>query len=106
MEIKALALEIKQHLNKHLNDMVSDVVVFGSRVWGNARNDSDFDVIIIVKDNCSRKIHRQINDLCYDIDLKYDLFLDTQIISEQELKKGIRGRHPVFKTALTKGIHA
>jgi hypothetical protein len=39
-------------------------------------------------------------------DLKYEIFLDTQIISEQEMRESIRGKHPVFKTAMQKGIHA
>jgi hypothetical protein len=39
-------------------------------------------------------------------DLKYDIFLDTQIISEEELKNGIRGKPPVFQIAIKEGLHA
>ncbi len=106
MEIKLLAAEIKQHLNNHLDGIVSDVIIFGSRVWGKARKDSDYDAIIVLTAEYTRKVQKQINDLCYDLDLKYDIFLDTQIISEYELKNGIRGKHPLFKTVIKKGIHA
>lgn len=106
MDIKSLAIEIKQLLNNHLGNLVSDVVVFGSQVWGNSAKDSDYDVIIILSTRYDRKIQRKINDLCYELDLKYEIFLDTQIISERELKEGLRGKHPVFKTAMQKGIHA
>jgi len=106
MEIKFLAAEIKRHLNDHLNNIVSDVIIFGSQAWGKAGKDSDYDAIIVLTMNYNRKIQKQINDLCYDLDLKYDIFLDTQIISEQELKDGIRGKHPIFKTAIKEGIHA
>ncbi len=101
-----LAKEIKQHLNKALNNRISDVVIFGSRVEGNASKDSDYDVLIVLNTSYDRKIQKSINDLCYDFDLKYNIFLDTQIISEFELKDGIRGKHPVFKNALKEGVHA
>jgi len=106
MDSKLLAKEIKQHLNKHLNNIVSDVVIFGSQVKGNATVSSDYDVLIILNKNYNQKTKKIINGLCYDFDLKYDIFLDTQIISEFELKNSVRGKHPVFKTALKEGLHA
>ena len=33
---KQLSTQIKQHLNESLNNIVSDVVIFGSRVKGQA----------------------------------------------------------------------
>lgn len=103
---KLLAKEIKQHLNNSLNNIVSDVVIFGSRVKGKATINSDYDVLIVLNTNYDRKVQKAINDLCYDFDLKYNIFLDTQIISEFELKNSIRGKHPVFKNALKEGLHA
>jgi len=106
MEIRSLAKEIKQHLNKNLDNIVSDVVIFGSQIKGKATQDSDYDVLIILRKNYDRKTKKLISDLCYDFDLKYDIFLDTQIISEDELKNGIRGKHPVFQIAIKEGLHA
>jgi len=106
MESIVLAREIKQHLNKHMNNIVSDVIIFGSRVKGTADNDSDYDVLIIINTDYNQKTKKIINGLCYDFDLNYNIFLDTQIISESELKNGLRGKHPVFKTALKEGLHA
>ena len=101
-----LAKEIKQYLNDSLDNIVSDVVIFGSRVKGQANKNSDYDVLIVININYNRKVQKSINDLCYDLDLKYNIFLDTQIISEFELKNSIRGKHPVFKNALKEGLHA
>lgn len=53
-----------------------------------------------------RRTKKLISDLCYDFDLKYDIFPDTQFISEDELKNGIRGKHPVFQIAINEGLHA
>ncbi len=106
MESKLLAKEIKQHLNKYLNNIVSDVVIFGSRAKGTADKDSDYDVLIVLNMEYTQKTKKIINGLCYDFDLKYDIFLDTQIISISELGNSIRGKHPIFKTALKEGLHA
>ena len=106
MESKLLAKEIKLHLNKHLNNIVSDVVIFGSRAKGTADNDSDYDVLIILDTDYNQKTKKLINGLCYDFDLNYNIFLDTQIISKSELTNSIRGKHPVFKIALKEGLHA
>lgn len=103
---KLLAGEIKQHLNEHLDNIVSDVIIFGSRVKGNFSKDSDYDVLIILNTTYNRRTQKLINDLCYSFDLKYNIFLDTQIISELEIGKSIRGKHPLFRNALKEGIHA
>ena len=106
MESKLLAKEIKQHLNAHLNNIVADVVIFGSRVKGTADSNSDYDVLIILNTDYDQKMKKIINGLCYDFDLNYDIFLDTQIISQSELRNNIRGKHPMFKVALKEGLHA
>ena len=106
MDGKQLALEIKNHLNLHLENRILDVVLFGSRTKNTAHEESDYDVLIILKNGDDRITRRRINDLCYDIDLKYNIFLDTQIISKDELLHGIRGKHPIFRLAIKEGIHA
>jgi predicted nucleotidyltransferase len=101
-----LAKEIKELLNFHLNGLVQEVILFGSRVKRTARTDSDYDVLIILNGIDNRQIRRKISDLCYDLDLKYDIFLDTQVITLDEIKNGLRGKHPVFIDAIKEGIHA
>lgn len=70
---------------------------------GNAHDESDYDVLIVIKGDYSGKDEARILDLCYDIDLKYNIILDIHIISEKELKTS-RGRQPIFINALNKGL--
>ena len=105
MESDLLMKELKDHLNRHLNNKVVEVILFGSRVKGTANKDSDYDVVIVINTQDDRKVRREINDLCYDLELKYNIFLDTQIISKDELEYGLRGKHPVFRLAVKEGIH-
>jgi len=106
MDNKLIIKELKDLLIRNLGDNVSDIILFGSQLKGTASDNSDFDVLIVLKNDYNWKLKRKINDLCYDIDLKYNIFLDTQIISQHELKNSIRGKHPIFSNALKEGYHA
>ncbi len=106
MDNRIIVKELKNILVGNFGDSISDVVLFGSQLTGKATEDSDIDVLIVLKHDYDRQMKRNINDLCYEIDLKYDTFLDTQIISLNELKNSLRGKHPIFSNALKEGYHA
>jgi uncharacterized protein len=102
--IKILS-ELKSHLIKNYGESVIDVILFGSRALGVSNEFSDYDVLIVLENDYSGKDENQILDLCYDIDLKYGIFLDIHLISLKELTS-VRGRQPVFTNAIKSGIHA
>lgn len=106
MDNRLIIKELKNLLIENFGNNIQDVVLFGSQLKGKATDDSDVDVLIVLKNDYDRKMKRKINDICYDIDLKYDTFLDTQIISLNELKNSIRGKHPVFSNAIKDGYYA
>jgi predicted nucleotidyltransferase len=78
--------------------------LFGSQVYGNSHKDSDYDLLVILKDKADWKIEREISDMCYEIDLKYNIITDTHIISEPELST-LRGKQPIFVNAISNGLH-
>jgi len=81
------------------------VILFGSQARGDSKEYSDYDVLIVLDKDYSGKDENQILDLCYDIDLKYNILIDAHLISSKELTS-IRGRQPVFVNAIKSGIHA
>ena len=80
-------------------------VLFGSQVYGHVSKDSDFDILIILKKKADWKIEREISDLCYEMDLKYNVITDTHVIGETELNT-LRGKQPIFVNAIANGLHA
>jgi hypothetical protein len=64
---------------------------------------SDYDILIVLKHKPDWVPEREISDICYEIDLKYNIITDTLIISEPELKN-LRGKQPVFVNALENGL--
>nr|NQU91974.1 nucleotidyltransferase domain-containing protein [Bacteroidota bacterium] len=106
MDNRIIVKELKKILVENLGDNVSDVVMFGSQLRGSALADSDIDILIVLNSDNDGALKRKINHLCYQIDLKYAVFLDTTIISKNELNSSLRGKHPLFINALQEGYYA
>lgn len=100
-----ILVDLKQHLKKNYGDSVKDVVLFGSRAYGDSTEYSDYDVLIVLNKDYSRKDENKILDLCYDIDLKYDILLDVHVLSRKEITS-LRGKQPIYVNALKSGIYA
>ena len=97
--------DLKQHLQKHYGNSIKDVVLFGSQSRGDSNEYSDYDILIILAKDYSRKDENKILDLCYDIDLKYNILIDVHLLSQREMKSK-RGKQPIFINALKSGLYA
>jgi len=102
---KVVLNDLSNLLKARFADNLKDVVLFGSQANDTAHIDSDYDFLIVLKEKVDWKIEREISDLCYEIDSKYDILTDIHILSEGELST-IRGRQPIFVDALANGLHA
>lgn len=107
MEIdkKMMLNDLDHLLRSRFPDILKDVILFGSRVYGKGHKDSDYDILIILKQKADWKTEREISDICYEIDLKYNIITDTHIMSVSELST-LRGKQPVFLNAISKGLYA
>lgn len=107
MEIdkKKILEDLNFLLKSRFADDLKDIVLFGSQVNGQSHNDSDFDILIILTKKADWKIEREISDLCYEVDLKYNIITDTHVIGEPELNT-LRGKQPIFVNAIAKGLYA
>lgn len=95
--------EIKQKLHQEFPADIDRIIFFGSRVKGSALKDSDYDILIVVKDDYDWEFKTRVYDTVYDLDLKYDILIDIKIISLNELKT-IKGYQPFILEALEQGI--
>ena len=97
--------DLKNNLLKRLGENLSDIILFGSQLSDLQNPESDYDILIIVKNKPDWKLEREISDICYEIHLKYGILTDTHILSETELNTP-RGKQPVFVKAINQGFHA
>ncbi len=103
---KAIIKELKDALVVNFREDIKDVILFGSQVTGKAHNDSDYDVLIILNNDYDWEYRCRITSVVYDLELKYDIFIDKKIISTNELYHTIKGMHPLYQDAMQEGIYA
>jgi len=104
MDKKAIVLhDIKNQLMNQLGSDLVDVFLFGSQAKNKETPDSDYDILILLKTKKDWRTKEAIIDICYDIDLKYDILIDPHILSEEELLTP-RGKQPVFINAMQNGL--
>jgi predicted nucleotidyltransferase len=98
--------ELKNILTRKAGKDIKDVVLYGSQIRENKTAESDYDILIVLNRIYKWPERRVIRDLCYEISLKYDIIIDSKIISIQELQSTPNKYHPLYQDALTKGIYA
>lgn len=59
-------IEVIQRLHETLGDNVERIILFGSRARGDAHEDSDYDILLLVKKH-PKVLENQLNDITYEI---------------------------------------
>jgi predicted nucleotidyltransferase len=80
-----------------------DFRIYGSKAMGTDAEDSDLDIMIILEEG-SPTIESQIDDLIFDINLKYDCLITAIYFSRLELEDGPLSESPIYKKILEEGI--
>lgn len=97
--------DLKKYLQIGLNDSVKDIILFGSQSSGNTTDSSDYDILIVLERDYDARVENKVYDLCYDIDLKYNIIIDAHLISRRELKT-LKGKQPIYTKAIKTGLYA
>ncbi len=90
---KALIVEFKNRLSSDLKAHLKRIIIYGSRAKGDAPEDSDLDVIALVKKKTT-EIEIALNDLIYQVMWNHDFrpIISLKVFGESEfhdaLKKG------------------
>ena len=97
---------VKQRLREQFGEKIKDVILFGSRAWGKPTRWSDWDFVVVVQGAYDWRFRHAVSDVMTDIDLDFDLHIQTLVVSEEELKNTSQGYEPVIVKALSQGIYA
>lgn len=91
---RALILEFKKKLSSDIEKHLKRLIVFGSRVRGEAAEDSDLDVIALV-DAKTPDIEKKLEDIVYKVMWDHDFkpVISLKVFTESQ-----------FNNALTKGF--
>ena len=91
---KELILEFKKRLSSDIEKHLQRLIVFGSRVKGEAAEDADLDVIALV-DAKTPEIEKKLEDIVYQVMWDHDFkpIISLKVFAESQ-----------FNSALTKGF--
>lgn len=70
-------------LYKLYSGYIEKIILFGSKVRGDAGKDSDIDILIVIR-NGSKELKNKITDLAFEIILKYGVDIEPTIFDKKE----------------------
>lgn len=82
---RALILEFRRKLSPDLANCIKRLIVFGSRVKGEAAEDSDLDVIALV-DEKKPELEKRLEDTAYQVMWDHDFkpVISLKVLSESQ----------------------
>ena len=86
--LKKILAELRIGLMEILGDRLEAVYLFGSQARGDARADSDIDVLVVMRDEFNyREVSIQTLDLSAELSLQYEVVIARVFVTSQRLKE-------------------
>jgi predicted nucleotidyltransferase len=82
---------------------ILDFRIYGSKAKGTDVKGSDIDIMIVLEDH-SPAIESEIDDLVFDVNLKYDCFISALYFGRNELESGPLAESPIYKKIMREGV--
>lgn len=102
---RALVLELKNRLPADLKAHLKNMIVFGSRVTGEASEYSDLDVIALV-DEKTDDIEKRFEDIAYEVMWDYDFnpIISLKIFAESRFYDALNKGYSFYKNIEAIGV--
>jgi predicted nucleotidyltransferase len=90
-------------VTRRFEDLISRVIFFGSRSRGQARPDSDYDLLLVVRDK-DRELVDQLYDEVVEFLLTYGVDLSLKIYTERDYQTGLTRGNPFICSVTRAGV--
>jgi predicted nucleotidyltransferase len=97
--LKRIGTRLKQTYPEH----IESVIAFGSRVRGDHREGSDFDILVVVK-NRSIEIEEGIMGIFVEEELQSGIYFDPLIKSAESFELEKSHHSPFYRNIMNEGI--
>ena len=98
---KALVDSFAARVRESFPDAI--IWVFGSRARGNARPDSDLDILIVL-DKVTPQIDRTIRDIAWEIGFENECLIATVLLEREEFEHGPMSESTLVANVLHEGV--
>lgn len=83
----------------------AQLVLYGSRARGDAQEDSDYDLLVLVKGPVDWQLERKIRNRIYDLELETDTILSVYVISLNIWNSPVYKAQPFWQNVTQEGIN-
>jgi len=84
---------------------VHAIYLFGSVVRGEADEESDVDVLIVLNEPFSRQLRHDITDIVFEINLLYKTNISSTVVDKENWVSGPISVLPIKQDVLREGVH-
>ena len=95
--------EFVSTIRKNLKDQLLETKIFGSKVRGDYSQDSDIDILIVLKER-SKYLVDSLYEMLFNIELEYDSKISLTIFSQAEYQHNINAHTPFIKSLANDGV--
>jgi uncharacterized protein len=82
---------------------IIDVRLYGSKVRGDGKQDSDIDVMVEIPEY-DRVMVADIDDIVYRINLEHDVIISALVFGKDEIEEGPMSESPIYKVIQREGV--
>jgi predicted nucleotidyltransferase len=94
--------EIKSRVTERFR--VVDFLLYGSAARGEAENESDLDLMIVISDPIPRLKRHEITDIVFDVNLQFDTNFSTLVVDRKSWESGLVSVLPLREEIMREGI--
>lgn len=95
--------DLKIEINKIFN--LYDIVLFGSIARQEADEESDLDLLIVIREEATHLVRNQISDIVFEINLKYDTNISIVVLEKTKWDNGVMHITPFYKEIEREGVY-
>ena len=100
---RAALEEFLSRIRERLSLQITRIRLFGSEARGEATEESDIDLFIVVK-SYSKELEASILDEAYELNLKHDVVITPLVYGEEEVNSPLFQITPFYKNVMEEGI--
>src|SRR5690554_2547098 len=95
--------DLKIEINKYFD--LYDIVLFGSVARQEADEESDLDLLIVIREEATHLVRNQISDIVFEINLKYDTNISIVVLEKTKWDNGVMHITPFYKEIERDGVY-